>query len=847
MANLGNAWHIPEDPEPRGRAGMRDPVGAIVPGALVTILSGNQYQGAGNPGNQLQDGSAVLVKRQGDADWTTLPMQFSSAAGNNKYYSADLPADVFQTEDTVEYYVRIAYDDHDTTFLHHGEAGSVPAANEAAAQASPFSFTVESSAVRGHWGQAFPLPNVAIHSHLLPDGNVLFWGRRDHPDQSLDVHECTPHVWNPTTGALSQTPQPTLADGTKLNLFCSGHTLLRDGRLLVVGGHLADSEGLNQSCVYDPVDNIWTASTVMNDGRWYPTAVTLPDGSVIVLSGSFLQNGQKPNNLLPQVWRDGSWTTLSPFPDGGTFELYPRVHVASDGQVILSGPLAKTWSLNVAGGGQWTTNSRRDNARRDYCPSVTYDVDKIVYIGGGNDPGTHVPTANTELLDLTQNPPRWQATRPMNFPRRQHNGTILPDGTVLVTGGTRGGGGPGPNPMGFDDLSPGQPVHIAELWDPATGEWNELAAETVDRCYHSTAVLLPDATILSAGGGEYRPIDGRVDIENDSQDSHRDAQIFSPPYIFKGPQPEITAAPGSVDYGETFAVSTPQASEIAKASFVRLSSVTHSFNANQRINFLAFQVDGNTLKLTAPPSAEVCPPGHYMLFILSTEGVPSVAKIIHVGGDSAPAVAAADAATSSAGKPLTDAVAPLNAVAQQAAVHATATGARAVIGITGTCPYGIGACWGGAHEALLTLSGVEAVDPIPNAEESTATVFLSDHQLPDLDQWQQQFTKVVNGSYELRGVEVTLEGLVATQDAGLVLKGDGVAQNVQLEPIAALDKVQWDRPAGAPEALAPDEADAYDRLAGKAGTGQDRQRATITGPLKQVDTGYKLQVRWFAT
>jgi galactose oxidase len=73
MANLGNAWHIPDNPEPRGRAGMRDPVGAIVPGTAVTIFSGNQFQGSGNPGNQLQNGSSIFFKRKTDAVWTPLP------------------------------------------------------------------------------------------------------------------------------------------------------------------------------------------------------------------------------------------------------------------------------------------------------------------------------------------------------------------------------------------------------------------------------------------------------------------------------------------------------------------------------------------------------------------------------------------------------------------------------------------------------------------------------------------------------------------------------------------------------------------------------------------------------
>jgi hypothetical protein len=118
MANLGNTWHIPTSPEPRGFGGMRDPVGAIVPGAVLTIISGNQFQDGGNPGNQLQLGSEVSFRVATGADWTSVPLVFLRTIGNNKYFSARVPTDSFQTGDVVEYYLRIAYDDHDTTFVH---------------------------------------------------------------------------------------------------------------------------------------------------------------------------------------------------------------------------------------------------------------------------------------------------------------------------------------------------------------------------------------------------------------------------------------------------------------------------------------------------------------------------------------------------------------------------------------------------------------------------------------------------------------------------------------------------------------------------------------------------------
>jgi hypothetical protein len=274
---------------------------------------------------------------------------------------------------------------------------------------------------------------------------------------------------------------------------------------------------------------------------------------------------------------------------------------------------------------------------KEYAPSIFYtegpdDVGKILFIGGGNG-----PTNEVELLDLNTMPPQWQATDSMQFKRRQHNATILPDGTVLVMGGTQGNGAKvDGEEKGFNDLRIGQPIRSAELWDPkkpAGHRWAKMDKSGVDRCYHSTAVLLPDATVLSAGGGEFSP--KRDGNENAAEDSHRDAQIFFPPYLFRpdgsrANRPDISAAQDDVKYGETFAVKTTHPDQIGRVSWVRLSSVTHSFNANQRVNVLKFTAGATDLKVTAPADPKVCPPGHYMLFVLNKAGVPSDAKIVRI-------------------------------------------------------------------------------------------------------------------------------------------------------------------------------------------------------------------------
>ena len=492
-------------------------------------------------------------------------------------------------------------------------------------------------AVVGEWSPVFDTQNVMIHTHLLPSGKVLFWSRRE-AGQNLNPRVCTPRVWDPKmgtgTGAITET-----ANKPGYNLFCSSHTFLADGRLFVAGGHIADGKGEPHATIYNPADNMWTPlGTIpeMNGGRWYPTAVTLSDGGVLVSFGTDVLGNP---NKTQQVWKDGSWRDLTSATfDGAPY--YPRFHLVSGGRIFMSGPLRFTQFLDTSMTGNWMTFADRDGSQitKEYAPSVLYtespnDLGKVLFIGGGNG-----PTNEVELLDLNVMPPKWVSTDPMQFKRRQHNATLLADGTILVMGGTQGTGNKYPGEMpGFNDLRIGSPIRSAELWDPkkpAGSRWTKLAKAAVDRCYHSTAILLPDATVLSAGGGEYCPPNDGIS-ENDPIDTHKDAQIFTPPYLFRSDgtradRPDITSAPDEVKFGDTFAVGTSHLDQIGKVTWVRLSSVTHSFNTNQRINVLTFTADAANLKVTAPTDPTLCPPGHYMLFLLNKDGVPSVAKIIRV-------------------------------------------------------------------------------------------------------------------------------------------------------------------------------------------------------------------------
>jgi PKD repeat protein len=438
----------------------------------------------------------------------------------------------------------------------------------------------------GSWTQPFPWPSVAIHLSLLPTGKVLSWGLIG-----------SPVVWDPATGEFTEAP-------SQAELFCAGHSLLPDGRVLVSGGHIASDRGIPDISIFSPATGEWTKSTPMRRGRWYPTNTTLPNGNVLITAG---RDEVGDEVAEPEIWSPGGVRQLT----GASLVLpyYPRTFVAPNGRVFYAGEQATTRYLNFSGNGSWSTVGSRRYGARPYGAAVMYELGKIVYIGGGR-------TTNTaETIDLNAAAPTWQWTGSMAFARRNLNATILPTGEVLVTGGS--------SAAAFNDVS--RAIRVAELWNPSTGLFTTMASNSVSRTYHSTSLLLPDGRVLHTGSGE------GADMPEE-----RNAELYSPPYLSKGPRPTISDAPDLVGWGTTFSVQTPDAADIAKVSLIRLGSVTHAFDMNTRLLWLGFSRHTGALTLTAPASGAQAPPGHYMLFLVNQNGVPSVGKIVKVSALSDP-------------------------------------------------------------------------------------------------------------------------------------------------------------------------------------------------------------------
>jgi hypothetical protein len=216
------------------------------------------------------------------------------------------------------------------------------------------------------------------------------------------------------------------------------------------------------------------------------------------------------------------------------------------------------------------------------------------------------------VVDYSSSTPVVTPTASMDQVRFWASGTILADGTVLITGGSE-----------VANKLTGV-AYQAQIWSPATGQWTAGASATKPRLYHSTALLLPDATVLTAGGGAPGPV------------KNLNAEIYYPPYLYTSAgtaavRPSIIAnAFGALSPGGTIDVTVGPTDIISRLTFVRTGSVTHSTNSDQRFIDLAFTQEGQNVTAVLPTDTTTLVPGFYMLFAFNDAGVPSVASMINV-------------------------------------------------------------------------------------------------------------------------------------------------------------------------------------------------------------------------
>lgn len=436
--------------------------------------------------------------------------------------------------------------------------------------------------VVGQWAAPVAWPLVASHAALVANGRVLLWS---------DQPGVTPRIWDPATGNLTN------ATTILGSLAGSSQTQLPDGTVMIAGGRDGANMGLHNCGRYDVATSTWTQMAPLLESRNEPTLVVTGDARALAIAGD--RQPGLPSDIVEAFAQGGlSWLD---FDAVLALPRTPWAFVLSTGDVLVAGPEAQTRRLDLDTE-TWFAVSALSAGSRDGGSAVVVpgSVDRILVTGGRN-PGV----ASCEVLDL-QAATSWAYTGAMARARRHHQATLLADGSVLVTGGTL-----------VDDAA-AYAVLAAERWQPSTGTWSTLASMTVPRRRGSVALLLPDGRVLCAGGGDGTP----------GSETHLDAEVFSPPYLFRGSRPAITTAPASLVYGSVFTMDSPQAGDIEQVWFVRAGAATRGFDTSQRAVSLAFTAAAGRLTVTAPPDSNVAPPGTYMVFLVSGDGVPSLARLM---------------------------------------------------------------------------------------------------------------------------------------------------------------------------------------------------------------------------
>ncbi|MET4093097.1 galactose oxidase-like domain-containing protein, partial [Arthrobacter sp. UYCu712] len=465
---------------------------------------------------------------------------------------------------------------------------------------------------KGSWGPTINFPIIPVAAALLPGNRMLTWSAYS-PTSYVGTKGYTQtSILDLTTGKVTQKE----VANTGHDMFCPGTALLPDGKILISGGSSSA-----KTTLYNPATDTWSAGPDMKIARGYQTNVTTSNGEVFTIGGSFSGGIGNKNG---EIWSAaGGWRTLSNVPVDNILTADPRggyrsdnhawLFAAAGGRVFQAGPSSKMNWISTTGNGSITpAGLRADSPDAMNGDAVMYDVGKILTVGGSTAYDKTPATARAYTIDINSGV-KVARTADMAVTRSFASGIAMPDGQVIVVGGQA-------TPVVFTDtgarMSP-------EIWNPATGKWTTLAPMAIPRTYHSVGLLLPDGRVFVGGGG----------LCGDCTTNHLDGQIFTPPYLLNADgsartRPTIVTAPATAAAGSTISVST--GSPITKFSLMRMSTVTHTVNSDQRRIPVTASVSGNTSSLKLPADRGVLVPGTYLLFGMDANGVPSVAKTIRI-------------------------------------------------------------------------------------------------------------------------------------------------------------------------------------------------------------------------
>ncbi len=461
------------------------------------------------------------------------------------------------------------------------------------------------------------MPVRAVHAALLHTGKVLIVAGSGNNKTDFTAKSFKTVLWDPTNNTFKDIDTP-------WDAFCSGHAFLPDGKVLVAGGTYKyedlqakprqDYAGLKDSYVFDPDTEKYVHADALTTARWYPTLVGLGNGDVLATSG--LNEQGKLVNTPAEIF-NAATNTWAPNPKlNKQYPTYPTLMLTGDGRLFFSGSnsgygphndIRSPGLWNVATGEFNQVGAPADADLLETSSSVLLPPaqdQKVMLMGGGGYGDSRQSTSRTAIIDLSKPNPAYVTGPPLKSPTRYPGIVILPDDTLLETGGS--------SDYRNKDLKE------AQIYHPDTNTFSKAASPSVGRDYHSEAILMPDGRVATFGSN---PIDNSFELR---------IEIYSPSYLFKGTRPTIAQAATETERGSSFSLATGDGGPLKNAKLIRPSAVTHVTNVEQRSINLPIHKTASGYTADVPANLNLVPSGWYMLFVENNDNVPSSGTWIHV-------------------------------------------------------------------------------------------------------------------------------------------------------------------------------------------------------------------------
>lgn len=488
-------------------------------------------------------------------------------------------------------------------------------------------YTIPQDPKLGLWGPTLDFPVVPVAGAQEASGNIVVWS-----SWASDQFHSTPGGqtamarWNPSSNEISKR----VVTNTSHDMFCPGIAIDGTGMMVVTGGNDA-----SETSLYDSDTDTWIKGPAMALRRGYQASTTLSDGRVFVIGGSWAGGSNVPKNGEIYDPVDGNWTLL---PGATVKEMltddmegpwradnHGWLFGWQNGSVFQAGPSrAMNWYFTDNDGSVQGVGDRLDDDDSMSGNAVMFDATagKILTIGGSPDYDKSWATSNAHVITL-KGPGETPDVQPAGVDGTMHSERVFHTSVVLPDGTVLIAGGQTYG-VAFNEQNV---QFVPELYDPKTNTFTELTGNNVIRVYHTISILLPDGRVLNAGGG----------LCGNCSANHYDGQIFTPPYLLTEEgnlrsRPEIISeVPARMNVGEVLDITTSVA--LRSASLVRIGSATHTVNTDQRrvpLPLGKVPFFGNRYLASFPVDSGVLIPGYWMLFVIDEHGTPSIAQTIFI-------------------------------------------------------------------------------------------------------------------------------------------------------------------------------------------------------------------------